>query len=219
MSTQEAPRSRPAADVTGLVLCGGQSTRMGADKALLEVGGRRLLDIALAALDEVAGQVLLATGERARYADTGRASVLDAFPGSGPLGGLLAGLEAAAAAGIPWVAVLACDMPRADGAVLAALLAHARGQGLDACLLELERGTQPLCAVYRSSCAPAVRASLLAGGRRMIDFHRQPGFGLRIGSLRVDAPGLPAGSRMAAWNLNTPEELAAERSSAAECGR
>jgi len=195
--------------VTGVCLCGGASRRMGRDKALLALGERRLIDYPLAALRAVAGTTLLACGERPRYAELGLPLALDAGPGAGPLRGLLAGLEAART---PWVAVLACDMPRVSAGALEALLAHAAREDLDGCLAEIERGTQPLFAVYRAHCAAAVRAALERGERRLVAFHGEalplPAGSprpLRIGSLR-----LPDGA-LEARNLNTPEELGAER--------
>jgi molybdopterin-guanine dinucleotide biosynthesis protein A len=197
----------PKAAVTGLCLCGGASRRMGRDKALAELGERRLIDYPLSALAAVAGTTLLACGESPRYAELGLPLVLDTGPGAGPLRGLLAGLEAART---EWVVVAACDMPRLCATALEALLAHASQNDLDVCLAEIERGTQPLFGVYRARCAAAVRAALERGERRLVAFHGEAPGGrpLCVGSLRLE--------RFAdeACNLNTPEELRAERARA-----
>jgi molybdopterin-guanine dinucleotide biosynthesis protein A len=128
--------------------------------------------------------------------------VLDPIADAGPLAGLLAGLEAART---EWVAVLACDMPRASAGALRELLAEARRSDLDLCLADLPRGSQPMLAVYRRRCAPAVRAALEAGQRRMVAFHALAvdGRPLRAGTLALADAG-------AALNLNTPADLAAE---------
>jgi molybdopterin-guanine dinucleotide biosynthesis protein A len=156
---------------------------MGRDKALALLGERRLIEYPLAALAAVAGKTLLACGERPRYAELGLPLVLDTGPGAGPLRGLLAGLEAAAAAGSEWVVVAACDMPRLSAGSLEALLAHAVRADLDVCLAEIERGTQPTFGVYRADCAGAVRAALERGERRLIAFHggERGGRRLRVG--------------------------------------
>jgi molybdopterin-guanine dinucleotide biosynthesis protein A len=197
----DRPASAPRADVTGVLLCGGKSLRMGADKALLELDGRKLIEYPLSVLGQVAQRVVLACGATARYAEFGCDLALDRDTSAGPLAGLLAGLEASAT---EWTAVLACDMPRADASVLHELLARAEREELDACLLEIERGTQPMFAVYRRTCAQAVRDALADGERRMVAFHgrRVDGRALRIASLR--ASGAPA------LNVNTSEELRAE---------
>lgn len=194
------PRRVPGpAEVTGLVLCGGESRRMGRDKALIELGGRRLIEYPLEALRAVAGRVLISTGSSVRYADLGCEVVLDTHAGVGPLAGLLAGLEAART---EWVAVLACDMPRAVAPLMRELLAEALASEADACLLELERGSQPLYAAYRRSCAASVRRALESGERRMVSFHD----GLRI--VGLDARKLGPDAALAAANVNTLADLA-----------
>jgi molybdopterin-guanine dinucleotide biosynthesis protein A len=204
-ASKDAPGSRwdrlcpPREAVTGLVLCGGASARMGRDKALLEIGGRTMLQRSIDALSAVAGRVLVASGARPRAEVEGASSVLDPFPGAGPLAGLLAGLEAAHS---DWLAVLACDMPRARAATLRALLGRAVEARADACLLDLERGSQPLFAVYHRACSKAVRAALERGDRRMVSFLAD----VRAETLPADALG--PGTALDAHNVNTPEDLA-----------
>ncbi|HVS19106.1 MAG TPA: molybdenum cofactor guanylyltransferase [Planctomycetota bacterium] len=183
---------------SGLVLCGGASSRMGRDKARVELDGRPLLAHALAVFDALGVPARLACGAQPRYAEFARECVLDDTAGAGPLAGLTVGLEAAARAGDDWVAVLACDMPRARAEVLARLLAHARREGLAACLAGLERGSQPAYAVYHTRCAVPARAALEAGERRLVAFHGA----LAVGVLPLERDAATA------LNLNTPDELA-----------
>ena len=188
-----------------MVVCGGASRRMGTDKAKLELEGRWLIERPLEAARAVAERVLLACGSEPRYVELGLECVLDTFRGedgsAGPLAGLLAGLEAART---PWVVALACDLPLASADVLRRQLATAVEHELDACLLELERGTQPLVAVYRrESCSRAVRRALERGERRMVGFHA----GLKVGSVAADRLGPAAAA--SALNLNTPEDFRA----------
>ena len=172
---------------------------MGRDKALMELEGRALIERPLAALRDVAEEVWLASGVGPRYEHLGLRCVLDSEPGSGPLAGLAAGLLECRT---PWMAVLACDLPHADAGTLRGLLQRAEAGGWDAALLGLARGSQPLYAVYRAaSCAPAVRAALRAGERRMVSFHG----GLRVVS--VAAVELGGAAERAGVNLNTPEDL------------
>lgn len=191
---------------------------MGADKAGLVLGERTLLQRAVEVLaDAVEGEVVLATGSAERYPELGLPCVLDRL-GDGPLAGLEAVLgRFAETPGGAWVAVLACDLPGADPAVVRRLLARARERALDACLLATAEGPEPLFAVYHTRCLDAVRDALRAGERRMVAFHR--------GSARADAAGartpiavgelpveeLPSELRGCARNVNTPADLAAER--------
>jgi molybdopterin-guanine dinucleotide biosynthesis protein A len=211
-----APIRRPDPELAGLVLCGGASRRMGRDKALIELGGATLLARAIEVLDRVAAPVMLACGPRPRYAELGRPLVLDAGPDLGPLGGLAAGLETAE---LPYLAVLACDLPGATPALFAALLDRARGLELDAVLFETGAGPEPLLAVYRRAILPAVRRALARGDRRMTAFHAE----IRAGRLgaheRRDSPGAAAADP--ALNVNAPEDLerAAADAARAELGR
>lgn len=194
--------------VTGAVLCGGASKRMGRDKALLVLDGRTLIERCLEALNGVAASSLVACGPQPRYARLGLPLALDGVPDGGPLAGLCAALERTRT---PWLCVLACDMPRASADGMRTLLARARAEDLDGCLLRTPSGVEPLFAVYRASCLEAVRAALARGERRMISFHgfEVAGRPLRIGYL--DANDLPSALRDCARNLNTLPEYERER--------
>jgi molybdenum cofactor guanylyltransferase len=206
-------RATRDAPVCGLVLCGGQSQRMGQDKALLELGGRSLLERALAELEPVCEEVWLASGPAPRYVRLGRREVLDRRPrGSGPLAALEAGLcELRARGERGWLALLACDMPGADRELFRELLARAQGEQLDLAGLCGARGQEPLAAVYSAALLESVRAALDAGERRMNSPAR---FAARHGALPrcawIERPDGPCFR-----NLNTPADLEAARPEAA----
>jgi len=193
-------------DTWGVVFCGGQSLRMGRDKARLELDGRPLLSRAVETLQTIAPRVLLASGERERYGELELECVLDAEPGCGPLSGLAAVLERARAAGVSWVLVLACDMPYADARVFEALLARARTGAHDAVLLATPSGVEPLFAVYHVRVLGALRSALARGERRMNSFHAD----VRLATLSLAELGDDPLLRAAACNLNTPQEFTAE---------
>jgi len=212
---EEAPQ--PARVVVGVLLCGGRSARMGSDKAGLVVGGRVLMDYPLRVLREVADEVVLACGPQPRYAELGLALALDGPADGGPLAGLVAGLEAARERGADWSVVLACDMPRAEARVLRALLQRAQERDLDACLLGLARGSQATFAAYHVRCAGPAQAALAAGERRLVAFHGASAQGRKLRIEVVPAAELGASEDLAR-NLNTPEELEAERAALARGG-
>ena len=183
--------------MTGVVLCGGQSRRMGRDKALLELDGVPLVQRAAETLSEVCDEVWLASGSEPRYLDLGYSHVLDEFSGAGPLAGLGAAL---ARTPREWIALLACDLPFVDAALFARMREVAEGHDLDACLAKTTGGHEPVCALYRRSCEPFVRASLQSGERRMVAFWE--------GEARLRVGFLAATSGDAGRNLNTPEDFA-----------
>lgn len=196
------------AERSGLVICGGHSRRMGTDKALVDLAGARFLDRSIAALAPLVGEVVLATGSEPRYPELGLRTVTDVRPDCGPLAGLVAGLEEARAADRDLVLVLACDTPRADARLFEALLARLDEAGsADACLLRTPDGLEPLCAVYRTTCAAPALAALAGGRRRMTSFHDE----VELAYLELDE--LPADLVAARpdTNVNTPAELESER--------
>lgn len=203
-------REERRADLTGLVLCGGRSRRMGVDKASLELAGRTLLERAALELESIATSTFLACGPSPRYAELGRPLALDAWPEGGPLAGLEAGL---ALCGTEFLAALACDMPRATAPAILALRRRAEEMELDACFLETDGGVEPLFAVYRRSCLAAVRTALAAGERKMTSFLRFPksdGALPKSGSFPERELPEPLSRLGVARNLNTPAELLLE---------
>ncbi len=186
--------------MTGIVLAGGQSRRMGRDKAWIEWDGQPLVARAAAAL-RAAGctEVLVVGGDAVRIAALGLTPVADAAPGEGPLQALAAGLAAAAA---PVALVVACDMPGLRPEALSALGRLA--DGYDAAVPHVPPGGwEPLHAAYAKTCLPAIEARLAAGERKMTCFYGD----VRVRAVTAEElaavdPGL--GSLR---NVNTPEEL------------
>ncbi|MEZ0446463.1 molybdenum cofactor guanylyltransferase [Cellulomonas sp. ICMP 17802] len=164
----------PATGFDAVVLAGGRGRRLGgARKPEVVVGGRALLDHALAAVADADRVVVVGPGDLAR---PGVATVLEDPPDGGPVAGLAAGLAFLGSDGL--VAVLACDVPRA-GAALPALLAAAADDVDGARLVSADGRPQHLVAVYRAAslarslaALPAVRgASMreLLAGLRLVD--------------------------------------------------
>jgi molybdenum cofactor guanylyltransferase len=180
--------------VTGLVLAGGKSVRMGTDKATLRWDGERLVDRAVGVLQVCCAQVLVASGDGVRLTGLPVPQVADAVHDAGPLGGLVAGLEAAAH---DLVAVVAVDMPGADAGVLRRLAERWDGQA--AVVPRTGRRLQPLHAVWAKTAAPDLRA-LLDHGERSVTAAAE-----RLGALVVDADGWGPFAR----NVNRPEDLTA----------
>lgn len=190
--------------MTGLVLAGGESRRMGADKALLDVGGERLVDRVVARLRGVCDPVLVAPGARP-LPGVADGAVADAVvciePRIGPLAGLIGGLEAAAT---DLVAVVAVDLPFASASVLD-LLARRWDGAATAVAPRADGRVQPLHAVYARAAVDELRALLDAG-------QRSPTAALDQLHAAVIEPEVwrtadPSGAF--ARNINTPEDLRA----------
>jgi molybdopterin-guanine dinucleotide biosynthesis protein A len=173
----------------GWVLAGGKSTRMGSDKALLNLEGAPLILRATGAAAAVCSSVSL-VGDPAKYGLLGFPVVADEFAGCGPVAGIEAALHATSA---DWNLILACDMPALDAPVLELLFT---GEA-DCVLPQYPDGkVEPLCAVYHRRCHPHIRAALEKGVRKVTS--ALEGLAIRY---------LPVSSEEPFTNLNTPEDV------------
>ena len=163
---------------------------MGRDKALLSLDGEPLLVRMAHRVAKVAGSVVI-VGPAERYAHLGFEVVPDRILGAGPLGGIDTALALGRA---KWNLVVACDLPAVAPAFLAALLERTRESQAD-CVMPRSDRPEPLCAVYSLSAAPAIRAALDAGIRKVTEALA----GLAIDWYEVDRSGILA-------NLNTPHD-------------
>jgi molybdopterin-guanine dinucleotide biosynthesis protein A len=176
----------------GFVLAGGQSSRMGTNKALLMLDGETLVERALSKLRRVCSEVAIAGGvaELARF---GRV-LPDAVRERGPLSGIMAALEQTAC---DWNVILAVDVPFLPVEALHRLLAE-RDEESICVMAETEGLKHPLCAVYHRQALAALQAEFARGNGRV--------------TTAIAAAGQVKYVRFAevAWfrNLNTPEEFA-----------
>jgi molybdenum cofactor guanylyltransferase len=176
----------------GFVLAGGRSSRMGRDKALMEMEGIRLVSRAAKVVAAAAGTATV-IGDREKYGGLGYPVKPDIFRGCGPLAGIHAALAISRA---DWNLVLACDMPEVESAFLDQLLERAEHAGNDCLLPAGESGRpEPLCGVYHRRILPAIQQALEGGVRKMMDGL----VGLRVEVFPVTGPG-------PFRNINTPAD-------------
>ena len=191
-----------------VVLAGGAARRFGRDKVLEVIGGRRLVDAALASLVDADGRsVLLGTPERAEalapLLPVGVEALPDDHPGLGPMGGLATAL---ARRPTLWTAVLAADLPLVPRTWWA-WLANQHAPGSVAIVPRDARGRwEPLAALYHGSLAASLDASVLSGERERLGFQRWL-HTLADDDLvtEVDASAMGAHALL---NVNRPEDAA-----------
>lgn len=194
--------------VLGVVLTGGRSSRMGRDKALLEVGGTAMAARVAAALRAGgAGTVLAVGGDHAGLARWGVVAVPDEHPGTGPLGGVVTALRHGARRGAVTTVVLPCDLFRPDAELVARLLdALDASSGAPAAVARVDGRIEPLHAAWRTTAGKAVAAAFAAGERSPV----------RVLSALCAVPveGLDPATVL---DIDTPDALASARD--AECCR
>lgn len=138
-------------DITGCILAGGESRRLGRDKRILSIGGQTLLARTQGLLRNLLGEEPFVVGDN--LVDLGidpDRIILDARPDCGPLGGLVASLEKSPT---EWILALAVDMPFLENADLQKMLQIAR-QDCDVLTLSTDGRPEPLVALYKKTTLP-----------------------------------------------------------------
>ena len=196
--------------VTGVIQAGGRSTRMGGrPKALLELGGRRIIERVLDAVRPVVDDVLIVTNTPDLYRFLGLPMVGDAFPDHGSLGGIYTGL---AAAGGDAAFTVACDMPFVHPDVVR--LVVARAADADVVIPRVGDQLETMHAVYGKACLPPIEIQLRAGRLKIVGFLPA----VRVIEISEAEVARHRAPDVAFMNVNTPEELARARAIAIGLG-
>ena len=188
-------------DCTAIILAGGDSRRMGSDKAAVMLGECTLLESVTKTMQLVFPKVCLSL--RQARPDLALPQIVDEFADVGPLAGLCAALEQATT---PWIFAVATDMPFVQAALIEQLAL--RRPGYQAVVPVVGGHPQPLAAFYASSCLEPIRALLAGGGKSSLRAALEQ---LRV--CRVDEAELMAvdPELRSFFDLDTPEDLAAAR--------
>lgn len=184
---------------SAFVLAGGQSTRMGADKALVELDGRTLLERALTLARSVSSEVQIG-GSKAKFAPYGDV-IEDEFPQHGPLGGIHAALRASTS---ELNLMLAVDLPFVEVRFLKFLFEEAAREESAVVTIPRAAGAwQTLCAVYRKPFADLAEQALRAGKNKIDPLFRETAIHILDEHVLTKHNFSPNMFR----NVNTPEEL------------
>jgi molybdenum cofactor guanylyltransferase len=189
--------------LAGAVLAGGRSTRIGTDKAVLEVAGLTLVERAVAACRGAGASPVAVVGHRATATlpvTLDARIVADLHPGEGPLGGIVTALRWSPA---PVVLVIACDLPFLGAALLADLVGRRHLDGADVALARGPAGPEPLVGAWRAGASHTVSAAFDRGVRAV--HHALAG--LRVVTVDVADP-------LVVSNVNRPSDLDAARGGA-----
>ena len=192
-------------DVTGVLLAGGKSRRMGEDKRYLVVGEQTLLERGLGVLRSIFQEVLVVIAQDSLPLGVDARVVRDLVPDCGSLGGLYTGLTQATT---PYIFVVACDMPFLDPAVITQFTS--RRASADIVIAKLAARLHPMHALYGKGCLPVLEQMIRARQLKIQEM-------VSHGSLRVqyvtEADLLTIDPFWHSFqNVNTPADLEAARS-------
>lgn len=186
-------------NITGILLAGGKNSRMGANKAFLEIDGVRLIDKTLACYRKIFNEIIIVTTDPVSYlefTDTNLAT--DIYKDKGPLGGIYTGLFYA---NNPYAFTCACDMPFLNKDFVEYMIGLTDKH--DVIVPETAEGFQPLHTIYSRSCLPSIKRLLLADKLKITGFYREMRV-LTVGEEQI-SPVNPDGRLF--HNLNTPEDV------------
>jgi len=184
-------------DVTSFITAGGRSSRMGTDKAWLDVGGRAMIEHVIAALEPVTQRVAIIANS-SNYARLGFPVYADTNSGIGPLEAIRTALANAVTS---QVILVGCDLPFVTSELFKLLL-RLSGNYHATVPVSSDGRLEPLCGVYRVEALPVVSKLIACGGRKVsVLFDRVP---TRLVAF-AELSHLPNSHRFFE-NINTPED-------------
>jgi molybdenum cofactor guanylyltransferase len=205
------PLNPQRSPLSAAALAGGQSRRMGTDKALLPLvaGGEPMLGIVLQRLSAVADEVLVVANDGAKYAALGARVVPDLRPDVGALGGIQAAI---ASSEHDYCLVVACDMPFLSLPLLRRMADEPRDYDVLVPLIPGESRQrsdglvfQTLHAIYSRDCLPFIEKRIAEGKKQVVGFFED----VRVRALDVAEIARWDPDLRSFFNANTPEALRA----------
>jgi molybdenum cofactor guanylyltransferase len=184
--------------MTGIILAGGRSARMGENKAFIEIEGVPIITRVHRILSRLFQEVIIVANEEELFRHFDATVYRDLVPERGALGGLYTGLFYSS---FPYSFCVGCDMPFLKESVITHLMKHALYE--DAIVPRTKDGLQPLHAIYSKNCLEPIRRTMEQGKYKITDFF--PRVKVRIIEEDEFSPLDP--SQDSFININTPEEL------------
>ena len=184
--------------VSGIVLAGGQSSRLGTDKSFVNMNGQPLIEQIVAKLARLSDDVIIVTNSPEKYDHLEARLVGDIYPGKGALGGIYSGLRAVANA---QSLVVACDMPFLDLNLLRYMILLARGH--DVVIPRIGGFPEPLHAIYSKICLEPIDRLLTRKELKIIDFFSE----VRVRYVEEGEVDIFDPQHLSFFNVNTLSDL------------
>jgi molybdopterin-guanine dinucleotide biosynthesis protein A len=183
--------------VTGVILAGGKSTRMGSDKALLPYRGGRFIEAIYRLFAGIFSEVILVTNTPDQYDFLPCRKVQDILKDMGVLAGIHSGLYHSSN---PAVFAVACDMPYLVEGLIRHMASRADAGGV--LIPEGPDGLEPLHAVYGKGCLAAIETTLLSGQRRIVSFFDRT----NVNRINLEQVAIFDPAFVSFININTPTD-------------
>jgi len=186
-------------NITGIILAGGKNSRMGTNKAFLEIDGTRLIDKTINIYRELFSEIIIVTNDPLSYVEfVDTTIVTDIYKGKGPLGGIYTGLFYSKN---PYAFVSPCDMPYLNKDFISYMTNQAGNH--DVIVPETAEGYQPLHAIYSRDCLPSIKRLLMLDKLKITGFYRD----MRVLGISEEQSSPFNKNGRLFQNLNTPEDI------------
>ena len=190
--------------ITGIILAGGKSSRLGRDKASVDVGGQRIIDRVIGALQSSCDEVLIIGDRPERQNELSLPKCIqyrsDDLKGRGSIGGLYTGLKASDTL---WSLVVACDMPFISRELIRFMLSIISKNRCDAIVPIINGRYQPTHALYNSTCIPFIEKNISSGNFRMDSYFDE----IYLDEISEDVINSIKGAELSFFNVNTEDDL------------
>lgn len=151
--------------MTGIILAGGKSKRLGVNKAFIELGSKKLIERIYLKLEKIFNEIIIVTNSLNNFRNFQAKIVRDKVPGIGPLGAILWGLEASTS---KYNFITGCDSPFIKNEIIQLLMKKINQA--DVTIPYLKKGYEPLLAIYSKNCLEAIKKSINSRDLRIISF-------------------------------------------------
>ena len=179
-------------NITAVILCGGQSKRIGRNKAFLKIGNKPFVEILINKLQGLFQKIIISTKQPTPYRHLKSAGISIVADRSRVLGSLIGIYSALKKSPTKYIFVIAVDMPTIEPKLIKRLLTVRKKY--DVVIPQTRKGLEPLCAVYSKECLPHIVRQIRNDNYKIIDFFDQ----VRVKTIRLKKDGL--------LNVNTPKD-------------
>lgn len=197
---------KPTRPITSVVLAGGDSSRLGIDKAFLEVQGESLIERIIATLRELSEEIIIVANDVDKYEGLDAVVVSDVYPGKGSLGGIHSGVKRASNS---LSLVVACDMPFLNPSLLRYM--HTVAASYDVVIPRVGRNTEALHAIYSKNCLSPIERQLHSMDLRIVHFFPQ----VRVRYVEQEEIDAFDPRHLSFFNINTEADLEKARQACA----
>jgi len=190
--------------LSGIILSGGKSVRMGQNKAFIEIDGISIINRIVTLFNELFQEIIIVTNEKELFYSFDSKIYSDLIPNKGALGGLYTGIFFSS---FPFSFCVACDMPFINKSIVHYLIQNLKEY--DVIVPQTKDGLQPLHAIYSKNCLRPIKNMIEQGKYKILDFYHL----VRVKIVDEEHFIQLDPKRESFLNINTPDELNSIRKS------